>query len=310
MAFHTPGGGEIQLLKYKEYLEKKNVQVDLIDLWNPNFKSYDVFHYFSCISGSSHICNFVKRLGIPVVISSSLWMTKANKNNYPVEEIKAQLLLANKVITNSLVESEQLSSTLGIKIDSFEHVYNGIDPLFSQDIDPSIFRRYYKINEPFILNVGNIEPRKNQLALAEVAKQLNIKLILIGHIRDAAYADEIFLMHANTVQHLGVIPHSELLVSAYKSCEVFCLPSILETPGLAALEAAAAGAKVVITSEGSTYEYFGNSVIYVNPYSNESIKSKIQQALMAKGLKDRFQPTNFYWCNTIDRLIAIYKSLL
>jgi len=66
MAFHTPGGGEMQLLKYKEYLEKKGHKIDLLDIWNPNFKKYDIFHFFSSISGSNHLCNFVKQLNIPV----------------------------------------------------------------------------------------------------------------------------------------------------------------------------------------------------------------------------------------------------
>lgn len=310
MAFHTPGGGEMQLLKYREYLEKKNIQVDLFDLWNPKFKDYDVFHFFSCISGSSHLCNFVKRLDIPVVITSSLWITDLNKSNYPCDEIKSHLSLADKIITNSVAESDQLSRILDIPIESFDHVYNGVDDIFYQQIEPEIFRSHFNVREPFILNVGNIEPRKNQLALAEVAKQLNIKLILIGHIRDALYANQLFSLYSNSIMHLGAIPHSKLLVSAYRACEVFCLPSILETPGLAALEALSCGARLVITSEGSTREYFGDFAFYVNPHSLDSIKVGIEDALRAGQPSFGFEGTKFHWESTTNKLLNIYRSII
>ncbi len=308
MAFHTPGGGEIQLLKCKEFLEKKGIKVDLFDLWNPKFIDYDIFHFFSCISGSNHICNFVKRLGIPVVISSSLWLTKANKDLYPAEEIRSHLLLADKVITNSIAESVQLSTLLDIPLDLFQHVYNGVDPLFSQNISPDLFRGVYGINGPFLLNVGNIEPRKNQLFLAEAASRLNKKLVLIGHIRDQSYANELFSRYQKNIRFIGSLPHADILVSAYKACEVFCLPSILETPGLAAIEAVAAGTKVIVTSEGAAFEYFGNHVQYVNPNSIESILQAISQSY--DHVPGQFDISRFYWSNTIFDLEAIYRKLI
>ena len=53
--------------------------------------------------------------------------------------------------------------------------------------------------------------------------------------------------------------------SAYAAAEALVLPSFLETPGLVALEAAAAGIpRLVITNAGCTKEYFGN-LAYPNP---------------------------------------------
>jgi len=43
-----------------------------------------------------------------------------------------------------------------------------------------------------------------------------------------------------------------MLASAYAACDVFVLPSMFETPGIAALEAGLAGAKIVITKYGGT----------------------------------------------------------
>ena len=310
MAFHTPGGGEIQLLKYKEYIEKKGHHVDLMDMWNPNFKNYDVFHFFSSISGSNHICNFVKRLNIPVVISSSLWITEETKDQYPCDEIRAHLNLAKKIVTNSMAESNELSKVLNIGIDKFVHIYNGVDRDFSKSIDPTIFRRHYGIWDPFLLNVGNIEPRKNQLRLAEAAKRLNHRLVLIGHIRDHGYANELFTKYPEII-YIGSISQSDLLISAYKACEVFCLPSTLETPGLAAIEAATAGAKIVITAVGSTKEYFDGSVSYVDPHSIDSIIDAICGQFKSNSHSPRsFDAKKYYWDKIIDSLLKMYGDLL
>ena len=72
MAFHTPGGGEIQLKQYRNALIKTGLTVDFFDQWNPKLFEYDLVHFFSCISGSVPFCSFIKNLEIPLVISSSL----------------------------------------------------------------------------------------------------------------------------------------------------------------------------------------------------------------------------------------------
>lgn len=309
MAFHTPGGGEVQLLKYKEYLEKIGIRVDLFDPWKPNFKDYDIFHYFSCISGSNHLCNFVRRLDIPVVISSSLWISSENVDNYPCKEIRDQLSLADKIITNSISESNNLSDVLNLNIELFTHVYNGVDRLFLSDVSGDVFKNKYNEFNPFILNVGNIEPRKNQLLLAEAARLINRKLILIGHIRDSNYANHLFAAYPE-VRYLGPLSQDSLLVSAYKACEVFCLPSMLETPGLAAIEAATVGAKLSVTEVGSAREYFGDYASYINPNSLDSIaESIVSQMRSTQPSPANFQYKNFYWENVVEKLSRVYKSL-
>ena len=53
MAFHTIGGGEIQLIAYKEHLPAYGVEVTLFDQWNPCLFEHDLVHFFSCIAGFS-----------------------------------------------------------------------------------------------------------------------------------------------------------------------------------------------------------------------------------------------------------------
>lgn len=312
MAFHTPGGGEIQLLAYKKHLPAHGVEVSLLDPWNPRFLDYDIVHFFSCIGGSSHFCRFVKQLGLPLVVSSSLWITEETKHLYPIDEIRVQLDLADSVISNSDIECDMLSKVLNLPRKKFFTVYNGVDEFFFEKTSPDIFRQQFGITDKFILNVGNIEPRKNQLKLAEAMCLLpGHKLVLIGHVRDTAYFQQIMEIGKDQVIFMGALPHDSLLLrSAYRASDVFCLPSTLETPGLAALEAAAQGIPMVVTCEGSTKEYFGNQSLYVNYNDAHDIFNAISTHLMNPRRPDEAKFKNFTWNQVTTALTQNYNNLL
>lgn len=321
MAFHTPGGGEIQLLAYRKHLPAHGVEVALFDQWAPRFLEHDVVHFFSCIGGSVHFCHFVKQLGLPLVVSTSLWITESTRHLYPVDEIRAQLALADRAVTNSDIESDMLASVLDLPRSKFATVYNGIDEFFLQKVGPEGFRQRFGIDGPFVLNVGNIEPRKNQLALVRAMKRLpQCRLVLIGHQRDPEYARQVLEEGGAQVSYLGPMPHDETLLSAYTACEVFALPSTLETPGLAALEAAAQGAPLLLTREGSCQEYFGDRAMYVDPGSVGAIADALSAMLSTGGragalaqqgaAASAFRPEAFTWSSTTAALRDVYRQLV
>jgi len=311
-AFETPGGGEIQLLKYEQYLRQENIHVLRHDPWADHIGQASVVHFFSCMGGSIHFCNYVKSRGVPLIISASLWLTEETRHLYPLGEIGAQLSLADAIVTNGDVESDRLSETLGIPRDRFYTVRNACDPWFSDPIESDLFRDTFKVDGAFALNVANIEPRKNQLSLIRAAKQAGQKLILMGHIRNAEYGEACLAEVGDTVRYLGALDHgSPLLRSAYSACEVFCLPSTLETPGLAAIEAAAAGARLIVTSEGSTFEYFGAHALYVDHSSIDDIAEKLRLAISLPKTNNlqKYVQENFVWNRAVESLKKLYMKL-
>ncbi len=312
MAFHTPGGGEIQLVQYRKVLEKCGVSVQLFNQWEPCFLKSDIVHFFSCMTGSVHFCAFVKKIGLPLIVSPNLWITEETKRNYPYDEIRTIFVLADKVIGNSEMECNLLAKVFNVPREKFVTVYNGFESSFLIPVDGAIFRSTFGIKGPFILNVANLEKRKNQLNLIKAIKDFpDLTLVLVGHIRDSEYAQCCIKEGGEQVRYIGALPHgSDLLRSALASCSIFALPSTLETPGLAALEAFACGLPTLITSDGSAREYFGEAVVYVDHQEVQSIKNGIE-TLIARPksfLQTVVAAANFNWHKVVSQLKNIYSD--
>src|SRR5690606_6462794 len=99
-------------------------------------------------------------------------------------------------------------------------------------------------NSPFVLNVANVEPRKNQLQFLEVLREErpDLTCVVVGGIRDHAYAQACRDIAGDQLKIIDPLPYvSPFLRSALHGCEFFAMPSTLETPSIAAIEAAVTG---------------------------------------------------------------------
>lgn len=309
-AFQTPGGGEMQFMQYLENLKRKGISVFKFDYWGSNDVKSNVLHFFSIYSGSLEFFEHVKSLGCNVVVSPNLWVSSAKESNLNPHS-QWLLHLSKFNIVNSIAEVENLSVASSTDRAKYRVVYNFANDIFNDDIDPMLFRNKFNFKEKFILNVGNIEPRKNQLFFLKALESFpNYFFVNIGHIRDNDYYQS--CKDFKNFIHLGPIDNtSPYLRSAIAGCEFFAMPSLLETPSIAALEAAKMGKKILITEVGSTSEYFENFAIYLNPISLESCKEAILQILNLKLDQNAFKIHQQKFCaeNSINALIKIYEEV-
>lgn len=314
VAFDCPGGGEVQLQKYEQYLTELGVSVLRYDPWNPHpqFDVADVVHYFSVQVGSLRFCeHVVYERKLPLVVSTIAWM-EPEKRQPPWESGKL-LEISTRNLPNSFAERDQLCSIYGVSPDKFIPIVNGVDEIFFEPISPDIFRKHFNIYEPFVLCMGNIERRKNQLSLIKALKGTGIHLVLAGQDREVEYAAACRATADETVHFVSVLEHgSELHRSAYSACDALALPSTMETPGLAALEAGAAGVRLVLTEVGCTEEYFKNHACYVNPDDVSGIRDGVLKTLRCpqrNGIKQIIK-NNYTWRIAAKQLIAVYTDLL
>jgi glycosyltransferase involved in cell wall biosynthesis len=312
VAFQSPGGGEIQLLKSKEALERRGHEVVLFDQWKHRLEDADVVHQFSVQGGTYNLCAYAHKNHIPLVLSPILWLSEY-LDQYPMDEIDLMIQMADVICTNSHAEVARFQNHIDVVAEKYFVTHNGVDANFFDHVTPELFLSNYRIREPFVLCVGNIEARKNQLLLLEASNRLGLHVVLIGNVRDHDYFAQINARFSGCFSFLGYLDHSSLMLrSAYAACSVFALPSLLETPGLAALEAAAVGARIVITKEGCTEEYFGGDALYVNPRSVDDIVDKVIMATNGFGLgtvpKERIQ--EFTWDHLAIQLECAYSKAI
>jgi glycosyltransferase involved in cell wall biosynthesis len=327
------GGPLVQILQTKKELERLGVNVELFDPWKPFSKSdCDLVHIFSANVGTFHFARNLYAADIPFVVSpifftqhssrtirtaiaGNAFLNKFRSGIYSDYNFTRQICNWSKaVLPNTQEEAELVVRGLGVDEKKINVVPNGVEARF-QAGNSSLFVKKYGVKN-FILNVGHIGPiRKNVLGLIRALKSIDHPAVIIGKIsknhdgeecvREAAENKNIILID-------GLQNNSKLLASAYAACDTFALPSLYETPGIAALEAGLAGAKIVITPHGGTKEYFKDMAEYVEPHSVDSIRNGILAALK-KPKDDRLQQhikSHYLWKHVAQKTLDVYKSVL
>ena len=93
-AFDIPGGGEVQLMQTKNAIESFGHNIELYNQWSPQFKKFDLIHFFSVYGGSEVFCRTVKKHNIPLIVSPVLYPID-NLDQYPIKEINNILHLVS-----------------------------------------------------------------------------------------------------------------------------------------------------------------------------------------------------------------------
>lgn len=178
--------------------------------------------------------------------------------------------------------------------------------------DPDLFRKYIGIND-FVLCVGRLEWRKNQLGLLKAMEESDMPLVLmtgsVTYQPDYEVLARKFKRRGKTLYLPRV--EADLLASAFAAARAHVLPSFFELPGLVSIEAARYGTNVVVTDYGTIRDYLGDDAYYCNPSSPESILKAVEAACNAprsKRLQERTK--DFTWSNSVKRIMQIYTDVL
>jgi glycosyltransferase involved in cell wall biosynthesis len=160
----------------------------------------------------------------------------------------------------------------------------------------------------YLLMVGTIGRHKNQAEAIAVAKELRMKLILAGKIRDQDYFEEIKKdIDGEKIKWLGEIGFEEKL-KLYQNAKAFLFPIQWEEPfGLVLIESMACGAPVIAFNHGAISEVVrdGLTGYVVENYIQmvEAVRKidEISRANCRKHVEENF---------TIEKMIDSYESSL
>lgn len=216
----------------------------------------------------------LKRRGLPVVFSPLLLLpgrgvrqavgsaTLPGIPDYETVLVRRLLGLADLVIALSSAEAACCEHLAGQPL-PLALVPNPVESSAFVAGDPALFLRYAAarfttdLNRGFVLAVGRIEPRKNQLRLISALAD-GPPLVLIGHEADADYAAACRAAAGAKVIFAGRLPpESELLASSYAACQIFAHVATAEGAPLVALEAGAAGAPMMLSDHAAHREFLG-----------------------------------------------------
>jgi alpha-1,3-rhamnosyl/mannosyltransferase len=203
---------------------------------------------------------------------------------------------AVRVLTVSERTKRDLVELYGVPPAKIVVAPNGIDPVFTPGEGP----------RDFVLAVGAIQRRKNQLAALDAANEVGLPLVVVGPEKDRAVADELRRRGARLEGYV----EPERLARLYRSAACLVQPSRFEGFGLPVLEAMASGTPVVAAREPALEEVAGEAAVFVD---EDGFADGIRQALADRdrlvweGLE---RARHFSWRATAERTLAVYREAL
>lgn len=165
--------------------------------------------------------------------------------------------------------------------------------------------------EDYVVVPGVFACRKNQLSMIRAVKDMPYAFVFIGGVLDSSsdkrYYEKCRQAANSNMFFLGHIPSTSARYwSVLAHARVSCLPSDCETPGIAMIESAYAGARPCITKYGGTEEYYGFDGEYLDPCDKFSIRCAIERAWhrgrLTKSQANAYQRFSWEYCveNTLQ----------
>ena len=316
-------------LYYRSKIKKKNyLDLNLPTVkFEPKFSwlcysKIDIFHDPSSkyirIGNSK---NIITVHDIVVALKEDYTSTHFKKTQKP-KLVKA-LKKSDRIITVSKFTKDELIRYFNIKPEKIEVIHHGADfSIFKPGDRSQGFIQKYKIPEPYLLFVGNIEKRKNLFNIIKSFEKINKKeddlfLVLIG--KNGYGGEEIrkFIQESSCCKNiieLDYISHNELPLF-YQNAELFFFPSYYEGFGMPVLEALACGCPVITSATSAIPEAGGDAVLYVDPFNVDDIadktlfllnNSKLKKELIQKGSS---HVKKFTWEQTAQKTIKVYAGI-
>jgi glycosyltransferase involved in cell wall biosynthesis len=206
-------------------------------------------------------------------------------------------------------------------------VHNAASPLFrpiERQVASWAVEKKFKIPAPFVLMVGDLQPRKNHLGLLRAFEELlrahphlPHSLVFVG--KETWYSKE--LHHAvaassiaSRVRFTGFVDDADL-AHFYGACDLFVFPSFYEGFGLPILEAMACGRAVACSNLTAMPEVADGAGILFDPYSTSEMVRAMADILLDQELRTRLErlgiqrAAQFSWDQAARRTLEVYYDV-
>ena len=229
---------------------------------------------------------------------------------------------ADAIITISEFSKREIEDLLPAARGKVHVTYLGIGSEFgiaSADAVAAV-RAKIRVERPFMLTVGTVEPRKNLEFLVDVFERVaprGVDLVVAG--APGWKCDAILRRFANTrfpeqLHYLRFIPDG-MLPALYSAASLFVIPSHYEGFGFGPLEAMACGTPVLSSSGGSLPEVLGTAACVVEGF-NAQIWAERALAILSDGsMRARLiedgvlRASGYTWQRTASATFDVYRKV-
>jgi glycosyltransferase involved in cell wall biosynthesis len=193
-----------------------------------------------------------------------------------------------------------------------------------REMASAIVEEKFGIKGPFVLTVGDLQPRKNHLGLLhafeEMLRQhphLPHRLVFVG--KETWYSKELHKAVlrsgiAGRVDFTGFVEDPDLL-QFYGACDLFVFPSFYEGFGLPILEAMACGRATACSSATAMPEVANAAGILFDPYSVPEMARAMGDVLLDGEMRARLErlgtqrAAGFTWERAAQRTLDVYYEV-
>jgi glycosyltransferase involved in cell wall biosynthesis len=240
--------------------------------------------------------------------------------------VRYSISKANRIMTQTHFMKKQLTSYFDLSERKIEVIPWGVDEAYFERLSEARIKTVtnrLSITRPYILCVGDLHPRKNQIALirayTKLREQHNIPhyLVLVGrplYKAHEVYASADSTSSRNRIKLPGYVD-SEDLRALYQGASLFVFPSLHEGFGLPVHEAMASGIPVVTSTRDALPEVAGDAALLVDPLDIESIASSVLRVIEDISLRNRLtekglaQARRFSWQDSGRKVVATYQQV-
>lgn len=234
---------------------------------------------------------------------------------------------AARILTPSEFSRRAILKAYGVDPEKVVVVPNAASPRF-HPLDRGTARaallERFGLRAPFVLTVGDLQPRKNHLGLLRAFEEairahpaLPHHLVFVG--KETWFSPQIHAAVARSavagrVHFTGFVEDDDL-VNFYGACDLFVFPSFYEGFGLPILEAMACGRAVACSNTSAMPEVADSAALLFDPHSVSEITRAILDLLLDAELRQRFErlghqrAAQFSWRKSAEQTLNVYYEV-
>ena len=232
---------------------------------------------------------------------------------------------ADLVFTVSEHARRELNELYGIPLEKILVTHNAADHVQYRKISAEVPLPWKAhVPTPYILFLGLIQPRKNLVRLVEAFDQFKSRVDLPhqlviagkwgwgnGELKRTIEG----LKHRDHIHFVGYVPNTEIDM-IMRDASLFVFPSLYESFAIPPMEAQRLAVPALVANNTCFPEIYGDSVLYCDPFSVDSIADgiarglqdvELRAALVQRGFEKVKQ---FSWAKSARIALQGYESLV